>query len=97
MTVADLKKLSLGFVIDFCVVKTQMKNDKYKSNEEKYNQLKDVLPFVQEDYENGKIDDIKYNDFDLMCVVFLCVSFKVNIAPSFIPFKFRLLCIIEYI
>ena len=37
MTVADLKKLSLGFVIDFCVVKTQMKNDKYKSNEEKYN------------------------------------------------------------
>ena len=40
-----------------------MKNDKYKSNEEKYNQLKDVLPFVQEDYENGKIDEIKYNDF----------------------------------
>ena len=63
MTVADLKQLSLGFVIDFCVVKTQMKNDKYKSNEEKYNQLKDVLPFVQEDYENGKIDEIKYNDF----------------------------------
>ena len=37
----------------------------------------------------------KHNDFDLMCVVFLCVSFKVNIAPSFIPLKFRLHCIFK--
>ncbi len=31
--------------------------------EEKYYKLKDVLPFVTEQYENGEISENKYNDF----------------------------------
>lgn len=63
MTVADLKTLSLGFIIDFCVVKTEFKKGKLKSEEEKYNQMRDIMPFVKEDYENGKIHESDYIDF----------------------------------
>lgn len=36
---------------------------KKNNDEEKYCQLKDVYPFVIEQYENNEISDEKYNDF----------------------------------
>lgn len=63
MTAADFKRLSLGFVIDFCTCRLQIEKGEEINEENKYHQLKDVLPFVEEEYENGVIDESRYRDF----------------------------------
>lgn len=63
MTVADFKHLSLGFVIDFCVTKAYLENGNFNSDEERYRQMKDIIDYVTEDYENGTINAERYNDF----------------------------------
>ena len=60
-----MKKIIMNMIEDGCTLILGVDNTEVevskrniiKSDEEKYNQLKDVLPFVQEDYENGKIDE----------------------------------------
>lgn len=63
MTVTDLEKLSIGFVIDFCLTKQSLLNGKPDEDEDKYYKLKDILPFVIENYENGEISEEEYKGF----------------------------------
>ena len=63
LPVADLEKLSIGFVIDFCLTKQSLLNGKPDEDEDKYYKLKDVLPFVIENYENGEISEEEYKGF----------------------------------
>ena len=63
MTAADFKNFSLGFIIEYCLTRSEIASGEYESDEKKYLKMKDIYPFVQEDYENGKKDEQAYIDF----------------------------------
>lgn len=64
ISVADLKGFSLGFMIELCTTygKLKRKQDLHK-DEKRFSQLKDIYPFVLEDYKSKKITKEKYNEF----------------------------------
>lgn len=64
LSVADFSNLSLGFVIDFCITKIKLqKGEDLHKDEKNYYKLKDILPFVIEQYKNGKISDSRFREF----------------------------------
>ncbi len=64
LSVADFYKLSLGFVIDFCIInnKIQRKEDLHRE-EKNYNKMKSVIPIVEQDFHSGKISEKRYVEF----------------------------------
>ena len=64
LTVADFKSFSIGYIIDFCTTTVKLlKGENLHEAEEKYHKLKDVLPFVEENYKNGKTSAAEYEKF----------------------------------
>lgn len=61
LTVADFKSLSIGFIIDFCLENSGAEKD--DCDAEKYQKLKDIVKFVDEDYQNGDITEDEYLKF----------------------------------
>lgn len=64
LTVADFKNMSFGMVVE--VIDTNRKireGEDIHEQEKQFNQLKDVLEFIIEGYQNGEISEIKYQDF----------------------------------
>lgn len=62
MTVADFNKLSIGFVVEFCLERLSPGTNQ-KSAEEKYLKFKEILPLVEEQHESGEISESEYTDF----------------------------------
>ena len=64
MTVADLNKFTISFVLDYIDTYFALQNKKnIHEDEEKYQKLKSVLPFVIKKHEYGIISDFQYNEF----------------------------------
>ena len=64
LTVADFKTFSIGYIIDYCVTNIKLlKGENLHEDEEKYHKLKDVLPFVEENYKNEIISEKEYKKF----------------------------------
>lgn len=64
LSAADLNRFSIGFLIDYIETYFALKNNKnIHADEEKYQKLKSVLPFVEEKYRNGDISQRQYDEF----------------------------------
>jgi hypothetical protein len=64
ISISDLKDISLGFLMDICDIQSRlMKGEDIHADEEHYYQLKDVLPFMIEGFEDGTIPEAKYKAF----------------------------------
>jgi hypothetical protein len=64
LSVADFSKLSLGFIIDFCIINNKLrKNEDLHREEKNYSKLKGILPIIQKEYENGEINKERYIEF----------------------------------
>lgn len=64
MTVADLKRFTIGFVLDYVETYFALRNNKnIHEDEEKYQKMKSVLPFVVERFESKKISEEQYGEF----------------------------------
>lgn len=64
LTVADLKKLSIGYVIDYVLMCRNIKNkEDLHDDEDKFHKLKDILPFAEQKYKDGKISKERYELF----------------------------------
>lgn len=64
LTVADLKKFSIGFIIDYIFTYSNVKNNiDIHAEEEKYLKFKSILPFVDERLKKGEISQRQYNEF----------------------------------
>lgn len=64
LSAADFSKLSLGFIIDFCIINNKLKNKEDIHREEKnFNSMKSVMPVVIEEYQNGEITEERYLEF----------------------------------
>lgn len=64
LTVADLKTLSLGFVLDTCDIQMRINNSEdIHEDEEHYYQLKDVYSFMAKGYKAGTISKERYDQF----------------------------------
>lgn len=64
MTVADLQRFTIGFVIDYIKTYFALKNNNnIHEDEEKYQKMKSVLPFVTERFESKKISEEQYSEF----------------------------------
>lgn len=64
LTVADLQRFAIGFVIDYVETYFALRNNKnIHEDEEKYRKMKSVLPFVTERFENKEISTEQYSEF----------------------------------
>lgn len=64
LTVADLQRFTIGFVIDYVETYFALRNHKnIHEDEEKYQKMKSVLPFVTERFENKEISEEHYSEF----------------------------------
>lgn len=64
LTVADLQRFTIGFVIDYVETYFAVRNNKnIHEDEEKYRKMKSVLPFVTERFENKEISTEQYSEF----------------------------------
>lgn len=64
LTVADLQRFTIGFVIDYVETYFALRNNKnIHEDEEKYRKMKSVLPFVTERFESKKISEEQYSKF----------------------------------
>lgn len=64
LTVADLQRFTIGFVLDYVETYFALRNNKnIHEDEEKYQKMKSVLPFVTERFENKEISTEQYSEF----------------------------------
>lgn len=64
LSAADFSKLSLGFIIDFCIINNKLKNKEDIHREEKnFNNMKSIINVVAEEYQNGEITEERYLEF----------------------------------
>lgn len=64
LTVADLQRFTIGFVIDYVETYFALRNNKnIHEDEEKYRKMKSVFPFVTERFENKEISTEQYSEF----------------------------------
>ena len=67
MTVADLKDLSIGYVIDFFEIRGKLSKGKdIHADEKHYICMKKILPMVKEKYKNKKITEQRYLEWMAM-------------------------------
>lgn len=53
--------MSLGFLIEFLIINAKLdKEDDIHREEKQYNQMKSILPDVEEKHDIGVISDIRY-------------------------------------
>lgn len=63
MTAADFEKMSIGFVVDYCVARSELERGKKDNDENKYIMLKKNYSVIQDKYEKGEISEERYGDF----------------------------------
>lgn len=63
MTVADFEKMSIGFVVDYCVARLELEHGDKNDDESKYLLLKKNYKPIQEKYERGDISEKRYSEF----------------------------------
>lgn len=63
MTVADFEKMSIGFVVDYCVARLELEHGDKNDDESKYLLLKKNYKPIQEKYERGEISEKRYSEF----------------------------------
>nr|DAF34284.1 MAG TPA: hypothetical protein [Caudoviricetes sp.]DAL92355.1 MAG TPA: hypothetical protein [Caudoviricetes sp.] len=64
LTVADLQRFTIGFVLDYIETYFALRNNKnIHEDEEKYQKMKSVLPFVKERFESKEISEKQYSEF----------------------------------
>lgn len=61
MTAADLKELSLGYLIDFFNIKGKLsKGADIHADERHFYQMRDMRPLIEEKHKNKQISDERY-------------------------------------
>lgn len=63
LTVADFKILSIGFVVDYCIARSELESGDNNDEEKKYIMLKKNYSIIRDKYERGEISEEKYQSF----------------------------------
>ena len=64
LTVADMDEYSTGELLDFITTYNNfLSEDDEVDIDFKFQQLKDIAPFVREQYQNGEIEEAEYKNF----------------------------------
>jgi len=67
LTVADLKQLSYGYVVDVCDTRIKLiEREDIHEEEKRFEQLRESLPLIIKRFENGEISQQKYDDFMIL-------------------------------
>lgn len=52
--------MSIGFVVDYCIARSELENGDTNDEEKKYIMLKKNFPSIQDKYERGEISEERY-------------------------------------
>lgn len=64
LTIADFKKISIGFVLDFLEIQSDIDTQSdIHLDEKNYNQMLSIFPIVEEKFKNGKISEKRYKEW----------------------------------
>jgi len=63
LTAADFEKMSIGFVVDYCVARSDLEHGDKSNDEDNFIMLKKNYSVIQDKYEKGEISEERYEDF----------------------------------